>query len=365
MINLAQYGYTPFFMSQVKDNAEDNIVPARVIAVHRAFYKVVSANGETGARLGGSFRHEITDAAGVPVVGDFVTLRHNASGDSTITAVLERKSKFSRPDYAGHSAEYAKTILEQVIAANFDYVFIMVSLNHDFNVNRIARYLAAAKESGSIPVVILTKADLTEDYSEQLRAAESVAAGIDIVVVSAHTGYGIDRLAEYVKQGRTFVFLGSSGVGKSSLVNSLAGEEIMTVSGIREDDSKGRHTTTHRQLVLLKNGAMIIDTPGIREIGMWNAEEGLKETFSDVEQLLGTCRFSDCTHGSEPGCAILAAIEQGVLDEDRWNQYLNLKKENRFVENKSAYLNEKKTFFKKIKMEMREQYRKGEKKGKK
>ena len=364
MVNLTQYGYTPFFMSQIHNNEEGNLVPARIIAVHRNFYRAVSSHGETGARLAGSFRHEITDSAGFPAVGDFVVLRHNASGDSIITAVLERKSKFSRPDYAGHSAAYAKTVLEQVIAANFDYVFIILSLNHDFNVRRIARYVAAAKESGGIPVVILTKADLTDDYSSQIQAAKNAAAGIDVIAVSVYTGHGLEKIREYMKPGNTFVFLGSSGVGKSSLANALAGEEIMTVSGIREDDSKGRHTTTHRQLILLKNGAMIIDTPGIREIGMWNAEEGLKETFSDIEQLLGTCRFSDCTHGSEPGCAILAAIEQGILDEDRWNQYLNLKKENRFVEDKSAYLNEKKAFFKKIKMEMREQYRKGEKKGK-
>lgn len=175
--------------------------------------------------------------------------------------------------------------------------------------------------------MILTKADLAEDPRSFVTAAESVAMGVAVHGVSAHTGRGLDRLSGYLQPGKTVVFLGSSGVGKSSLVNALAGEEIMAVSAIREDDSRGRHTTTHRQLIRLKNGAEIIDTPGMRELGMWETDQGLTDAFADVEQYLGRCRFSDCTHGSEPGCAIREAMEQGKLDPDRWDSYRKLKEE--------------------------------------
>ena len=213
------------------------------------------------------------------------------------------------------------------MAANFDYVFIMQSLNLDFNPKRLERYLTLAWQSGATPVVLLTKADLVEDYWDFLTQVERVAAGVNIHVVSSHTGYGLNRLNAYLQPGKTVVFLGSSGVGKSSLVNALAGEEIMAVSAIREDDSKGRHTTTHRQLIRLKSGVMIIDTPGMRELGMWDVSEGLADAFSDVEQFLGRCRFSDCKHETEPGCAIRAAIAAGELDIARWESYRKLQEE--------------------------------------
>ena len=176
-------------------------------------------------------------------------------------------------------------------------------------------------------MILLTKADLVEDYWEYLTQVERVAAGVNTHVVSAHTGYGLERLNAYLQPGKTVVFLGSSGVGKSSLVNALAGEEIMSVSTIREDDSKGRHTTTHRQLIRLKSGVMIIDTPGMRELGMWDVSEGLGDAFADVEQFIGKCRFSDCKHETEPGCAIKAAIATGELDASRWESYRKLKEE--------------------------------------
>jgi ribosome biogenesis GTPase len=176
-------------------------------------------------------------------------------------------------------------------------------------------------------VILLTKADLVEDYWEFLTQVERVATGVNVHVVSAHTGYGLPRLNAYLQPGTTVVFLGSSGVGKSSLVNALAGEEIMTVSAIREYDSRGRHTTTHRQLIRLKSGVMIIDTPGMRELGMWDVSEGLHDAFADVEKFIGRCRFSDCSHGREPGCAIRAAIEAGELDAARWESYQKLKDE--------------------------------------
>lgn len=242
------------------------------------------------------------------------------NGDSQIIATLPRRTFFSR-------REPGPIPRDQAVAANFDYVFIMQSLNLDFNPKRLERYLTLAWQSGATPVILLTKADLAEDYWDYLTQVERVAAGVNIHVVSAHTGHGLERLNAYLQPGKTVVFLGSSGVGKSSLVNALAGEAIMTVNSIREDDSKGRHTTTHRQLIRLKSGVLIIDTPGMRELGMWDVSEGIGEAFSDVEQFLGRCRFTDCRHESEPGCAVKAAIAAGELELPRWESYLKLKEE--------------------------------------
>ena len=203
----------------------------------------------------------------------------------------------------------------------------MQSLNQDFNPKRLERYLTLAWQSGATPVILLTKADLVEDYWEYLTQVERVAAGVNTHVVSAHTGYGLPRLGAYLQPGKTLVFIGSSGVGKSSLVNALAGKQIMDVNGIREDDAKGRHTTTHRQMIRLDSGVLIIDTPGMRELGMWDVSEGLGDAFTDVEAHLGKCRFSDCRHESEPGCAIKAAIAAGELDLGRWESYQKLKDE--------------------------------------
>lgn len=345
MIDLTKFGFTERY--EIEVNME-GCIPARVTEVHRELYKVVSAHGESNAKLKGSLYNSTVTAEDFPAVGDFVLLRYNEQGDSQIVKVCPRKSKFSRPDYSGHGAGYVKTILEQVVAANFDYVFILASLNYDFNINRILRYVTVAWESGGIPVVLLTKADLMKDYSEQLKQVQNQAIGVDVIVVSAVTGVGLERLAEYMKPMKTVVFLGSSGVGKSTMVNALAGEEVMYVNAIREEDSKGRHTTTHRQLVLLKNGVMIIDTPGMRELGMWDIAEGLGEAFADIEELFSDCRFSDCTHKSEPGCAVLESINNGILEQARWKNYLLLKGEAKFTEDKAGYLREKKEFFKKI-----------------
>jgi ribosome biogenesis GTPase len=224
----------------------------------------------------------------------------------------------------------------------------MQSLNHDFNLKRLERYLTLAWQSGAVPVVILTKADLAGDYTEQVRAIEKIAAGVGVYAISAKTGSGLDMLSDYLKPRKTIVFLGSSGVGKSSLVNALAGEELMAVREIREDDSRGRHTTTHRQLLMLPGGVMIIDTPGMRELGMWDVSTGLGEAFSDVEQYLGQCRFNDCKHNTEPGCAVKAAIANGALSRERWSSYQKLRQEARFVNDKAGALQEKRQRFKEI-----------------
>ena len=293
-------------------------IPARVTSVHKERYEIVCQHGLTYARL--KTKEYFLEEESFPTAGDYVMIDYIDNGDSRIIATLPRRTLFSR-------REPGPIPRDQAVAANFDYVFIMQSLNLDFNPKRLERYLTLSWQSGATPVILLTKADLVEDYWDYLTQVERVAAGVNVHVVSAHTGQGLARLNAYLQPGKTVVFLGSSGVGKSSLVNALAGEEIMAVSAIREDDSKGRHTTTHRQLIRLKSGVMVIDTPGMRELGMWDVSEGLADAFADVEQLLGKCRFSDCEHNTEPGCAIKAAIAAGELDIQRWESYQKLKEE--------------------------------------
>ncbi len=293
-------------------------IPARVTTVHKDRYEIVCEYGITFARL--KTKAYFMGEESFPTVGDFVMINYIKSGDSQILATLPRRTLFSR-------RQPGPVPRDQAVAANFDYVFIMQSLNLDFNPKRLERYLTLAWQSGATPVILLTKADLVEDYWDYLTQVERVAMGVNTHVVSTHTGYGLERLNDYLQPGKTVVFLGSSGVGKSSLVNAMAGEQIMAVNDIREDDSKGRHTTTHRQLIRLKNGVMIIDTPGMRELGMWEVNEGLGDAFADVEQFMGQCRFSNCKHEREPGCAIKAALATGALDMGRWESYQKLKAE--------------------------------------
>lgn len=330
MMDLQAYGYAPLAYE-----LPGGTIPARIVEVHKALYKAVCAHGEVSAGLAGALLHRTEDRSGFPAVGDFVALRFNPSGQSAIAQVLPRKSKFSRTDFSGHAAGYVKTVLEQVVAANFDYVFILSSLNQDFNVNRIARYLTQARHSGGMPVVLLSKADLCESWQPQVESLRGVAEDAAILPVSSHTGLGLDALSAYMRPGKTIVFLGMSGVGKSSLLNALAGQPLMDVRDIREDDARGRHTTTHRQLFMLPSGAMVIDTPGMREIGLWDADEGIRSAFADVEALTRGCRFSDCAHDTEPGCAIRAALQDGTLAQGRWDAYLAQRREARFVARRS------------------------------
>ena len=274
-------------------------------------------------------------------------LQYNANGNSFIAALLPRHSKFSRADFSGHAAGYVKTILEQVAATNFDYVFILSSLNWDFKINRVLRYLTQSRQSGGQPVVILTKADLVEDFTVLLTEAQKAAPDVPVHAVS---GFGLDALVDYLQPGKTVVFLGMSGVGKSSLLNALMNQEVMTVKAIREDDSRGRHTTTHRQLFMLPSGAMVIDTPGMRELGLFDADEGISVGFTDVEDLFAQCRFNDCRHKTEPGCAVLAALADGSLSSEHWERYLAQKRENKFVDDKTGYLTDKRARNKSIAM---------------
>lgn len=325
--NIIDYGFSGDFNPENKTGTV-----ARVTAVHKGRYAIVSQYGEGYAQL--KAKEYFYDGENFPTVGDFVIFDYIEDGDSRITATLKRKTYFSRRDPD-------KGRGEQAVASNFDYVFIMQSLNHDFNPKRLERYLTVARQSKAVPVVVLTKADLTDNYLPYILKVSEVAQGVQTHIVSAKTGFGLEELQKYMQKGNTLVFLGSSGVGKSSLVNTLAGKEIMDVNGIREDDSKGRHTTTHRELIKLDSGVMIIDTPGMRELGMWDVIKGLTDAFADVEKFAGMCKFRDCKHENEPHCAVRKAILDGELSESRLESYKKIKAEAKYSDDSFDYRKQK------------------------
>lgn len=302
---------------------EKELIEGFITAVHRERYEVKVKNLDLYGRLKTSIYYSDKNHEEFPTVGDNVVLEYNSMGDSLIVKTKERKSKFSRKDPDDGRGE-------QTIAANFDYVFIMMSLNFDFNLKRLERYLTASWQSGGVPVIVLTKVDIGEDVEEKIAQVNQIAIGVDICPVSPVTGEGMQNLKKYLEADKSIVFLGSSGVGKSTVTNFLLGQEIMDTGEIREDDSKGHHTTTYRQLFILENGAKIIDTPGMRELGMWVVDDGMEQSFSDVHELVQQCRFSDCTHTNEPGCAVKIALENGTLNHGRWENYLKLLKESKF-----------------------------------
>lgn len=339
MDSLNKYGFNGIFEAYAAEYPA--LTPARVILQEKDLYRIVTAYGEQPAFVSGKFRYEAQTVSEYPAVGDFVMVEHaGEDGNAVIQAILPRKSVFTR-----RAAGTANR--EQVVAANIDTVFICMSLNNDFNVRRLERYLSVAWDSGASPVIILTKADLCDDLDQRLREVESVALGVEVVVTSSLSENGTDTLKPYLKEGKTASFIGSSGVGKSTLINRLMGSDRLATNGLRNDD-KGRHTTTHRELVLLEDGALVIDTPGMRELGMWGAESGIDTTFADIEALALVCKFKNCTHTSEPGCAIRAGIEDGSLSEERYRSYTKLSAENAYAEDSESYLAAKSKKFKEI-----------------
>jgi len=300
--------------SELADNLEPGLAPARVSAAHRAAFDVHTANGVVRTRLPGRLIHENTDVA----VGDWVGL-----GDGLIRTVLPRRSAIVR-NAAGMATR------PQTLAANVDLAFVVSSLGPELEPRRIERYLVTIWESGATPEIVLTKADRLDDPWPLVAEVEAVALGVPVYVVSALTGQGCDALRTRLRPGTTAVLLGSSGVGKSTLVNRFAGRELMAVNETRVDDDEGRHTTSHRELILLPGGGLVIDTPGLRELQLWEGG-GLDETFGDVEELAGDCRFNDCSHTQEPGCAVLAAVESGELPHERFHSWRKLQKELRAI----------------------------------
>ena len=296
----------------------------RICEIQKNSYVINFFEKRLNGKLKGSFFREDRE---LPVVGDYVTFEYNPYGDSVITSVCERSSVLKRPDQSGHAIGYVKTMQEQVMVANFDYVFIVASLNDNYNFNRIARYVSITLQGNGIPVVILTKLDLCNNPGRYIREIEELSEKVKVHTISALYGIGLDEIKEYMSPGSTIAILGSSGVGKSTLVNALAGKEIMKTSEVRESDAKGRHTTTNRQMIELENGVVLIDTPGMRELGMCDVTDGIDETFSDISELVLHCRFSNCKHESEPGCAVKEALDNGTLSWERYTLYKNLHSE--------------------------------------
>jgi ribosome biogenesis GTPase len=311
-LNLNDLGWDDGFAASLEPY--DNCIPGRVSAQHRGEYDVLTRAGEQRARVTGKLRHEAASGADLPAVGDWVALR-----EQSIQGVLPRRSAFQRKVNLG-AAE------AQVLAANLDSIFVVTGLDADFSARRLERYLTLAWESGATPVVVLTKADLCDDPQALLLDAEQVAVGVPVHLVSNLTGEGHDELGPYLQPAKTIALLGSSGVGKSSLANGLLGQEAQTTKALAEDGT-GRHTTTARQLLRLPGGALLVDTPGLREVQLWEADDGIQEAFADVDELAAGCRFNDCAHTREPGCAVQEAIEDGRLPLERLQSYRVLQRE--------------------------------------
>jgi ribosome biogenesis GTPase len=319
------YGWSDRLQQAFAPLAAQGLTPARVILQHRGGCRLATPAGEVEARAAGRLV-QTAAADGLPVTGDWVGAELK-DGPALIRRVLPRATAFVRRAAGGGGA--------QVVAANAETALLVASLNADLNLRRLERYLALTYESGATPVVVLTKADLADDSDGLAAEVEAIAYGAPVLVVSAMTAQGLDALAGELPAGRTAVLLGSSGAGKSTLVNALFGAERMATAAIREDGARGRHTTTHRELVRLPSGALILDTPGMRELGLWGADAGLAAVFGDLEELAGQCRFSDCRHGNEPGCAVQAALADGRLDAARWRSWEKLQAELAFERRKA------------------------------
>jgi ribosome biogenesis GTPase / thiamine phosphate phosphatase len=316
---LALLGWDAAFAESFAPHAAKGLLPARVCIAHGRYFTLLDAEGEVLATAAGKLRLNARPAD-LPVVGDWVAMRPPLGGDSaTVHAVLPRRTRFSRksPD---RPAE------EQVIAANVDTAFLVTDLVRDFNVRRLERYLALVSDSGARPVVVLTKEDLADSSDESVAAVAASAPGVPVHVVSNLTGSGFDAIDPYFIEGRTVALLGSSGVGKSTLINRLLGEERQSVADVR-DDGRGRHTTSHRELILLPKGGMIIDNPGMRELHLWESADGIRDSFDDIQAAALGCRFTDCRHESEPGCAVKEAVENGSIAPDRLASYFKLRGE--------------------------------------
>lgn len=313
-----------FFIDQIPES--EDLTIGRVVIDYGHDFILETSEGRFKSHISGKLRHE---SSLYPVLGDYCLVQKADQESYVIEKVLSRKSTFSRK-IAGTQTS------EQIAAANFDYVFLVSSLNKDLNLRKMERYVTTAWDTGARPVIVLTKADLADDPEDLAYQVESIAPGIEVHCISSLYEMNLDALSPYLEPGKTIALFGSSGVGKSTLINTLYGQEVMHVNTIREDDARGRHTTTHRQIITLPNGTHIMDTPGMRELGLWDDGSGLSQSFKDIEDLGQLCKFRNCSHGKEPGCAIHAALEDGSLDEKRYKSYVKLKKEAAYNMRKAA-----------------------------
>ena len=338
-MSLAVYGWNKTWAERLAAVDCGSGVAARVLSEHRDVYRVHTGSKHLPARVSGRLRHDSSNAADLPAVGDWVVVEHSGEdSDALIQVVLPRMSTFSRQT-AGKRTD------EQIVAANVDTVWIVSAFDSDLNPARLERYVTLVWQSGASPAVVLAKADLSQAPESVVASLTARMVGVPVHAVSVLDGAGLEALGDYLTPGSTIALLGSSGVGKSTLINRLAGSEVMRTASVRESDGKGRHTTTHRQLVLLPSGALLLDTPGMRELQLWSADEALERSFEDIEALARACRFADCEHESEPGCAVHAAVQSGELASGRLENFRKLKRELAHSERKQdarTGLNEKK-----------------------
>jgi ribosome biogenesis GTPase len=334
-MNLFDLGWNENLQKELDKIEVENAFPGRVITEQKNLYDVITDFGEYKAVLEDKLWFEAFDRVELPTVGDWVLLSQKDGLDQLkIYSIMERKSKLARHSIASHGRAIDKpgTSEEQLIAANIDTVMLVLALDFDYNLRKIERYLTLMWNSGANPVIILNKADQCENPDELKAEVEAISYGIPVFMMSAKNGEGIEQLDDYLEKGKTITFIGSSGVGKSTIINQLAGEQVMETNEVREADRRGRHTTTHRQMIFLPKGGIVIDNPGIRDIKIIGSEENINQTFQDIVELQNYCKFRNCQHDTEPGCAVKNAIENGDLTEKRFQNYLKLKREIKYLE---------------------------------
>lgn len=339
MFDLNELGWSDYFSQAFKEYEAQGFEVGRVCIEHRDCYSLLTKQGEVTAEVTGRMLHTMSSTADLPKVGDWVVIEFfDDEHKGVIHDFLPRRTKLSRK-VAG------KQFDEQVLATNIDVIFIVQGLDDNFNPRRLERNLVPVRESGAEPVIVLNKSDLCPDVQPKLEQITEVSGDAAVLAVSGKLGANIDELRQLIHAGKTYAFIGSSGVGKSTLINQILGEEVLKTQDVRISDSKGRHTTTHRELLLVPGGGCVIDTPGMREMQLWHADEGLSETFTDIEELAGDCHFSDCSHTKEIKCAVLAAVESGELDRSRYESYMKMQRELAFLEKKhsrSGYVEQRK-----------------------